>query len=217
MLTSFDDLFTRYSVRPNGILHLGASDDGRELPHYAKACPGGPILLVEALPKVCARLEKKLTHPNMRAICACVSDKDGEERDFHVANNAGQSSSLLSFGTHTVEHPSVQFIGDTKLVTTRVDTLLAKELAVMAQRPWFGNIDLQGAELMALRGFGPFLEAFSWLYIEVNKRPLYQGAPMIGELDAFLAPHGFNRRETWWFQHSNGQEAGWGDAIWTRR
>lgn len=214
MLTSFDRLFARYAIRPNGILHLGASDDGGELPHYAKACPTGPILLCEAIPKVCARLAEKVKpYPNVRAICACVSDTDGEERTFKVTGNAGMSSSLLDFGTHTIQHPSVKVIGQIQVVTTRVDTMLQRELPVAPQRPWFGNIDLQGAELLALRGMEKSLSAFSWLYVECNRADTYVGCPMVEDLDAFLAPHGFERKETFWFspQHS------WGDGLWVRR
>ena len=47
------------------------------------------------------------------------------ESVLNISNN-GQSSSILEFGTHTIHHPQVHYVGQIKDVTTRLDTLIEK-------------------------------------------------------------------------------------------
>ncbi len=75
---------------------------------------------------------------------------------------------------------------------------------------WFLNVDLQGAELLALKGMGDLLKHFDHAYIEVNERELYKGCPLVGEIDAFMAKAGFVRKETVMTKHF------WGDALYQR-
>lgn len=139
---------------------------------------------------------------------ACVSDTDGKDVNFGVANNGSQSSSFLELGTHSVEHPSVHYVEMIPMKTTRLDTLLAE--FVPFQPGAFLNCDLQGAELLALRGMGEKLNEFDHLYLEVNDRSLYVGCALVGEVDAFLAERGFSRVET----KMTGNH--WGDAYYHR-
>jgi len=208
MLIPFDSLFKKYQIQAGGVLHLGANL-GQEAHAYAQQGIRR-VIWVEALPVIYFQLVRAtVAYPGSTCLCACVSDRDGDEVTFHVANNGGQSSSILEFGTHLVEHPSVQYIRDEKMVTTRVDTLLkAKELSVGPD--WFLNIDLQGAELLALKGMGDLIHRFRYAYIEVNVKALYQGCPMVREIDDYLRKFGLIGRET------KMTGSGWGDRFYMR-
>lgn len=210
-LPDLPHLFWRHRIYPNAIVHIGANV-GEERDNYSKYCDG-EVTWIEATPKIYNRLVENIAkYPKQRALLACISDTDGEERSFHVAGNGGQSSSLLPLGSHRHQHPDVKFIGDIPVVTTRVDSLFARELITLPYH-CYGAIDIQGAELLALRSIGTLLPRFDWLYCEVNRGETYVGCALVDELDAYLAFHGFERRETWWWK----PDSSWGDAIFCRR
>lgn len=210
MLIPFDTLFTKHRIRPPGVLHLGANS-GQEAEAYHRNGVR-QVIWVEALPEVCAKLRKHLVgYPGQVALLACVSDKDGELVNFNIASNEAQSSSMLEFGTHSKEHPTVKFVNKTNLFTIRVDTLLDRVgMAEKIQSGWFLNVDLQGAELLALKGMGSLLSRFDHIYIEVNERELYKGCPLVGEIDEFLHLRGFAGKEV------KMTGSGWGDKYYQR-
>jgi FkbM family methyltransferase len=207
MLIPFSHLFKKYRIAPTGILHIGAST-GQEMEAYAGEGVRN-VIFVEAIPKVFRALEQRMrAYPETKCLHACISDTDGAMVDFHISNNEGQSSSLFEFGTHTQEHPTVRFTDHIRLQTVRVDSLL-KQNGIEAGQYDFINIDLQGAELLALRGMD--LSHVRYAYIEVNEKELYQGCPLIGEIDAYLKEAGLERVEMHMTPH------GWGDAFYMRK
>ena len=208
MLIPFETLFKKYQIKPDGILHLGANE-GQEARIY-RMLGVARVVWVEAIPETFQKLHSYVHRlPRNVAIQACVGDEDGKDVVFHVANNGGQSSSFLDFGTHAQEHPTVKYVRDIPMKTTRVDTLLRNQGINLAGK-WLLNADLQGAELMALRGMGGLIRMFHWIYLEVNEKPLYAGCPLLPEIDSFLSVHGFRRVETEMTSH------GWGDALFCR-
>jgi len=203
MLIPFRQLAQRYGMKPKGVLHVGAHF-GQEAPEYA-AIGIQNMVFVEALPHIFEQLRKNM-NSYMDALCfnACISDVDNEEVIFRISSNEGQSSSLLEFGVHAVEHPDVTFVDEVKLKTKRLDTLF-KDFPLDCD---FLNIDLQGAELMALKSMGSMLNDFKWLYIEVIKANVYVGCPLVEEIDEYVAQFGFRRVETTWCGSLR-----WGDAY----
>lgn len=211
MLTTLDAVMWRHRIAPKTILHLGAWEGKSEAELYSRTCEGKSIF-VEALPRVFAKLKANIAkYPNHVALNACVGEEDGKKVTFHEASNAGQSSSMRQFGTHSTVHPDVTFIGDLEMEMTRVDTLLAKN-GIDIIGPAFGVLDLQGCEMGALVSMQSLLPRFDWLFCEVNAKPLYEGCALIGEIDAFLETFGFYRADTYWFSAT----AGWGDAIYKK-
>lgn len=210
MLIPFDKLVKKHRVNITGVVHCGASL-GQEAKEYAKLGVQN-MVFIEAIPDVYDKLKTNISqYPNALAINACVSDKDNEEVKFNIANNEGQSSSMLEFGTHTTAHPEVKFISSITLKTKRLDSLI-DELNLNIHEFNFLNMDLQGAELLALRGLGDQIRYFKYLYLEVNKAELYKGCPMVEDIDLYLLAYGFRRVETQWAGNFN-----WGDALYIRK
>lgn len=208
MLIPFPDLFARWNIKVDGVLHLGANL-GQEAEAYA-AQGISRVIWVEAIPDIYAQLVRKIARfPGSIALRACLSDTDGDQVTFNVANNEGQSSSMLKFGTHAQAHPSVKFTSKVSFYTVRLDTLL-KQNGLSLGPGWFLNIDVQGAELLVLKGMGRQLTQFDHVYIEVNTDHLYQGCPLIGEIDTYLADFDFVRKETKMTPQR------WGDAYYRR-
>lgn len=188
MLIPFSDLFRKYKVDATGVLHVGAST-GQEAKEYYKNGIKRSIW-VEALPDVFQQLKHNMAnYPNAIVLEACIGEKNGEVVQFNVANNEGQSSSYLEFGTHTKEHPTVKFIDKIQMVTLRLDSLLLFG-GVDLRDYTFLNIDLQGAELFALKSLGEELHKIKYAYIEVNSKFLYKNCPLVEEIDEYLLKFG---------------------------
>lgn len=204
MLISVRQLERYWAVRPKGVLHVGAHE-AEELADY-QAAKWAPVVWVEGLPDKAAELQKRFRGTvNQSAISAVAWDSDGESLTMWRTNN-GQSSSALPLGTHLVEHPQVRVIEELSVQSSRLETLLQRT----PHRFDFINLDIQGAELRALRGLGDRIRNVRWIYCEVNKKPLYVGAHLVSEIDAYLAQFGFRRVDTYMTAH------GWGDALYVR-
>lgn len=205
MLIDIKDLAKKYNVQSKGVLHIGAHL-GQEAQTYADLGMN-KMVFIEANPSIYDQLRTNISkYPNAKAVKACVSERDGDTVTFNISSNEGQSSSILEFGTHKTQHADVSFTGSLEMTTTRVDTAL-KEFDMKGID--FLNIDLQGAELLALKSMGALIHNFRYAYLEVNKEEVYKGCALIAEIDAFLGVYGFVRKETEW-------TGGWGDAFYTK-
>lgn len=191
MMIDFDYLFDKYNIKPNGVLHLGANE-GQEAEDYQKRGIEN-VIWVEANGHVFKKLENHVKDiPGSICIQACVSDRYSETF-FNISNNDSQSSSIMELGHHSVIHPEVHYVDKIPITTHRIDELL-KDFDF--EGDWFLNADLQGAELLALKGMGELLDKFKWCYLEVNKKETYKGCPDIDDVDVFLLQRGFERVET---------------------
>ena len=209
MLIPYRELLSKYNIKPNGVFHIGAST-GQEIEDYYK---GGVerSIWIEAIPEVFDNLCKHIEpFKNATAYNECISDEDGKEVSFNITNNEAQSSSFLEMKTHKEQHPEVHVTETIQRITMRVDTLLAEENIDLSDYE-FLNIDLQGAELLALKGMGDNLKKIKYAYIEVNREELYEGCPMIEQIDEYLSKFGLERAETRWTGF------GWGDALYLNR
>lgn len=190
MLIPFQKLKTKFpQFQPKGVVHVGAHE-GQELSEYHRLGIKD-MIFIEANPKIYQRLLKNCA-PYEDVICfnECVSDKE-EEVTFNIANNDGQSSSFLELGTHKQMHPEVSYIGTQTMKTVRLDSLLKG----LDKGFDFLNMDIQGAEGLALVGMGDLLSQFKWLYLEVNKTEVYKGCVQLPELEYYVGKFGFKRKE----------------------
>lgn len=204
MLIDFQTLARKHpEFKPKGVVHVGAHE-GQELQHYHKLGIE-KMIFIEALPKIYDKLVKNCEpYPEVMCFNECVSDKDGEEITFNVANNDGQSSSFLQLGTHKQMHPDVEYIEEIKMKTVRLDSLLSG----IDEDYDFLNMDLQGAEGHALRGLGDVLNQFKYLYLEVNITEVYECCMQLPELEEYLAGFGFKKKDIFFPGNCT-----WGDCF----
>ena len=74
------------------------------------------------------------------------------------------------------------------------------------------NLDIQGAELLALQGIGEELTNLKAIFTEINTDYVYQECALITEIDQYLSNFGFERVETvMWSDHP------WGDALYLKK
>jgi FkbM family methyltransferase len=165
---------------------------------------------VEAIPRVYLDLQQNIkSYPQQTAHNACLSNVDGDEVVFNVSNNESQSSSILELGVHALIHPEVHYVEQIAMKTQRVDTLL-KDVDVSTIN--FLNVDLQGAEHLAIEGMGDLIKNIDYALLEVNMKETYKGCMLIEELDYFMLQRGFERVETGeWVAET------WTDALYIRK
>ena len=205
MLITFNDILCvlyKHNINVIGAFHLGAYECG-ELPFYNQlGLKDEDVIWIDAInSKVIEATNKGI--PNVYN--AVITDKDDVEVTFNVSNN-GQSSSVLEFGTHSTEHPWVFYVGKTNHLSITIDTFFERNnLDASKYNLW--NFDIQGAELMALKGATKSIKYAKAIYLEVNEKELYKNCGLIDEIDVFLAQHNFKRVLTNMTQH------GWGDAL----
>ncbi|MEM6820737.1 MAG: FkbM family methyltransferase [Verrucomicrobiota bacterium] len=212
MLIDLERLCSTYGIHRFGVLHIGAHE-AQEREAYQN-CGAQRILWIEANPDLAARLKQQISmdqglFAQENVLNTAVFDSDGERIQFHVATDT-QASSLLELGTHRDSYPSVTNDKTIEISTKRIETL-CKENEELFQGLDFANLDIQGAELNALKGFGEVLNQFQWIYTEVNRIEVYKKNGMIWEIDRLLLEHHFFRKNTVF------TNAGWGDAFYVRQ
>lgn len=205
MLMSLPELVAKYAMDITGVLHLGAHL-AEEAPVY-RGLGIDTVVWVEANPAVMPKLTEILAGYDHVLIQALIYSEEDVELGFNVTNYDGMSSSILDFGTHPEFSPDTVFVDRIVAKTTTVDRL---RVPASHRGLNFLNMDLQGAELHALKGATNFLAEVDYIMTEVNNAEVYVGCARIEQLDEHLAD--FDRVETYWVP---GQ--GWGDALYIRR
>jgi len=187
---------------PQNVLHIGAHN-AEELDAYTRH-NWNQVTWVEAQPDKIAYLKKKLP-VHHKLIEAAVWNESGISLELKVMTNT-ESTSLLNLGTHASEHPNV-----TVNYQIPVKTQVLNDLIPLNETPDLITLDIQGAELKALEGFGTRIRDVRWIYCEVNKDYLYEGCCLVSDLDTYLEKFGFKRIVTRWTYH------GWGDALFVQK
>ena len=202
------DRMEAFGIKPAGVLHVGAHK-GDEITTYRKHGVT-PIVFVEANPTLADGLRNRFqSEPDVFVIEAAASDTEGRA-NFNVTN-MDQSSSLLPLKDHSNLYPRIKVAEQINVRTARIDDLL-KEIGLDTREIGLTVMDIQGAELMALKGAPLLLKEIQALQLEVNYAELYAGCAEIGELDTFLEGAGFLRCAT-----MSPYSDRWGDALYVRR
>lgn len=205
MLIPFQNITSQYGI-PNGIIHIGAHAMEERQDYFNKGVCN--VIWIEANPALSKQNKQNISHTE-KVFEFAASDTDGEVYDFNLTNN-GQSSSILELGLHKHHHPHVHVTETIKVTSKRIDTLLAEE-SIDINCYNFVNLDIQGAELLALKGFGDLLKDVKYIYTEVNTNYVYKNCCLIEELDDYLSLFGFNRVATVM------THAEWGDALYINK
>ena len=196
-------IFTDYpkSIPKKGILHIGAHKCEEKDIYNSIGIHDENVLWIEANKDLV-----DVSKPNM--INAVISNIDNIEVEFKITNN-GESSSILNLKTHLQEHPGIHVIEKRKMKTITLNTLFMQN-NIQYDRYDFMNLDIQGAELLALKGAVSILPHINAIYTEVNEKELYENCGLLPELDSFLRLYNFRRVALSMTHH------GWGDALYIK-
>ncbi|WP_254173819.1 FkbM family methyltransferase [Planktothrix pseudagardhii] len=197
----------QYSITPRGVVHVGAHE-GTEISSY-QAMGVQKVLFIEANPAVFERLQANVAaYPNVQAVNCAISNQNGMI-NLRVTS-FDQSSSILPLKHHQNIYPDIVETHQVTVEAKTLDTLL-QELGLNPSDFNILNIDIQGAELLALQGATHWLTYIEAINTEVNYKQLYEGSALIDDLDEFLDYYGFNRVKT--VTH----HPDWGDAFYVKK
>lgn len=180
-------LFEKFKINVSGILHIGAHHC-EELPIYLKYT--NKILWIEALPEIVE--ENKKNNKELKIINAVVTDVDGDDIEFNITNNI-KCSSIFDLHLHKDVHPEVIVEKKIHLKTKTIKTIF-KENNILDNDFNVLVMDIQGAELLALKGMGDIIKNIEYIYIEVSEKPMYKGSCLIDDVHNFLYDFGFERK-----------------------
>jgi len=171
-----------------GVIHVGANI-GQEIKLYDRH--GLAVVWVEPIPEIFEALQSNLKgYPRQKAIKALVTDVDDVEYQFHLANNNGESSSILDMNLHQEVWPDVTYERTISLRGRKLPTLL-KEHNIDIKNYDMLVLDTQGSELLVLKGAAPILPNFNYIKAEVPDFESYKGCCQVKDLQSYLNEHGF--------------------------
>jgi FkbM family methyltransferase len=185
----------------NGIIQVGAHlgneyDSLKEL--------SSNFLMFEPQKNIYQKLVDKLgSNKNVVIVNKALGSEKKTATMFTENANSGQSSSLLLPALHLIQYPNIQF-NDSE----EVDIITLDEYMETNSNNYnLMTLDVQGYELEVLKGCKEVLKQVDYILCEVNRAELYQGCPMVEQIDDYLKQYGFTRIVTSW----DGQT--WGDAL----
>lgn len=206
MQFNLKEIQAKYNLNIKGLIHIGAHY-GEEYGNYKKLDIKN-LLFFEPIPE-CFKILKK--NVEGLVINKALGNFNGKVK-MYIANNKGQSSSLLIPKLHKTQYPNIIFDEIIEVDIIRLDDFLKVVLPLIhnGEKYNFITIDVQGYELEVFKGAVKTLENIDYIISEVNRVELYDDCVRVDELDNFLKQFGFNRVETAW------ADKYWGDAIYIR-
>lgn len=167
------------------------------------------FIFVEANPNIISELKN-----NVDTECLIfnelISDIDGIDYDFNISNHL-QSSSMLEFDRHSHYYPTMSDVVDViKLKSITLDTLIDREKIDMSRYNLL-MLDIQGAEVFAIRGFLKNIQHIDYIYTELNFDSMYKSCMLEPEFTNYMKSLDFELVK--YFDTGNG----WGDGLYVRR
>ena len=205
MLVSISELALNYGCNPKIVWHLGGHE-AEELDDYLSN-GSQEIHWFEANPKLALILQGKLKDiPNHHVISKAAWHTDEEVLTFKITNKT-MSSSLFDLKIHSEKYPDI-------VLTESLDvrTITLNTYSISRTVPNLINLDIQGAELNALKGASNILDQVSYIYTEVSYVELYKNAPLAKEIDLYLKGFGFKRVVT-----RKVPNDGWADVLYVNQ
>ena len=179
------------------IFDIGSRDCQQSIEFY-KTFPNAKIYAFECNPNTLDLCEKNIIpyQDRITLIKGAVCDYDGSITFYPINQektkttwkdgNPGASSLFKSNGEYTIE----TYVQDE--ITTnchRLDTIMNKHNIPCVDIIW---MDLQGAELLALKGLGNKLSSVEHVYTEVSHKEMYTGQIMYKELNDYMIKNNFS-------------------------
>lgn len=198
-------LNTNFLNKCSSVLHLGACT-GEEIYEYT-AYSIRDIVFVEANPDLIPFIKDRCIHAgiDLKIYNKAIYNRDNEIVNFNIILSDDLSnhgcSSLLELNKHLEYYPHIKKIKEIQCETITIDAIL-KENNIKFD---LLNMDLQGAEMIALEGCTNL--DFKYIYTEVSFEELYKNCVMFEEIKTYLENKGYSLIEVFKPHHS------WGDAL----
>ena len=172
----------------SGVIHVGANS-GQERDEYNLYSLN--VIWIEPIPKVFNKLKKNIKrYSKQKAYKYLLTNIDNQDINFKIANNAGQSSSILELNQHKDIWPKVEYTRSIKLKSSTLKNVIKHE-KIDIKRYQALIIDTQGSELLVLKGGSNLLKNFRYIKTEAADFESYKECCLIKDLSKFLDKFGF--------------------------
>lgn len=172
----------------SGVIHVGANS-GQERDEYNLYSLN--VIWIEPIPKVFNKLKKNIKkYSKQKAYKYLLTNIDNQNINFKIANNAGQSSSILELNQHKDIWPKVEYTRSIKLKSSTLKNVIKHE-KIDIKRYQALIIDTQGSELLVLKGGSNLLKNFRYIKTEAADFESYKECCLIKDLSKFLDKFGF--------------------------
>jgi FkbM family methyltransferase len=204
----WQDDFTQVVPEADIILDCGANI-GQMATAFRQLYPSATIYSFEPVSAVFEQLKIRCAKLDVQPVKKAVSDHDGRQ-EINLTYSA-EANSLLKFEPGNPCAQWTQEIGAEEVAVCTLDRWCA-ENDIELDRVDVIKLDVQGAELSALKGATQLLRAVKLVYLEVSFVPIYKGCPLFADIEAFMVEHAFVRRSI----YPSDQPQNWGDAVYVR-
>lgn len=184
------------------ILEIGANEADSTV-EFLAAMPEAVYHCFEPDPRAIAKFKARNLPSTVHLYEVALSDKIGTA-EFHQSDGRppdecwkdygehwDKSGSLLPNHRHTRYSQWLSFLPPITVPTTTLDAWAAEHLPAETTRIDFLWIDVQGSELLVVRGGPQTLKRTRYAYLECDPRPLYRGMAKLRDLQRALRQLGF--------------------------
>lgn len=176
-----------------GVVHVGAHQ-GQEVEQYLRY-GFARIVLVEANPQWCEGLRATFGGDSrIRIFNYAVCDREGEvDLQIHTSRSGStEPASILPMKRFKEIVGSLHTTGTIRVPAITLQALFRKHALEPCDYN-FLNLDIQGAELLALQGAVGLLSGMDAVISEVNLLELYENGPLEDDLVRFMQAQGFEK------------------------
>lgn len=186
------------------IFDIGACE-GEDTIKYSKLYPNSKIYSFEPLPQNFEKIKaniKKYEANNVSFFLQALSDKQ-DNSTFYVSSGApagyennqewnfgNKSSSLLPPDKVSEEFEWLKFDQQIKVQTNTLFDFCQEQNIEQID---FVHMDVQGAELLVLKGAGSYIKKIKSIWLEVEKISLYKNQPLKKDIEIFMKQSGFTK------------------------
>lgn len=195
----------KYNLKVKDISHVGAHD-AKEVKKYKALFPDSKIHLFEPNNESFKKLNKKFQMNFDIFLYNIALGSENSKKVLNISSQFPSTSSILEPFLHTQYYPEIKFDKKEIIKEVRYDSLNIQNVNYI-------SIDTQGYEMEVLKGFGSKLNEIDYINIEINRKPMYKGCPLVKDIDKFLSNQGYIRLVTMFY----GKECVWGDGLYFKK
>jgi FkbM family methyltransferase len=203
-------LLSDFGLKPSFVIHAGANLCQERF--YYEENLVSRVLWIEALEPVVVNAKKLLASlPRQEVVQAVLWSTSDEIKQFNIASNNAESSSIFTFKWHEAINPHVSRTAKVELSTTTLDELIRRDFEGHIPEITLLVLDLQGAEYEALLGGLETISRTSALHVEVSTVEMYKGQKLLSDINLLLSQKGFTLVD-----HDLSETIYSGDALFVR-
>jgi len=177
-------ILKKYYRNMTGVIHIGANT-GQERDTYNQNSLN--VIWIEPIPYIFEELKSNISnYPKQKAYNYLITDIDNNEYELKIANNNGESSSILDLGQHLSIYPEVYYTNIIRLKSITLDSFIMNENINLSQYNTL-VLDTQGSEMLILNGSKDLLNNITYVVTEAADFEAYLGCCKLDEITNYLS------------------------------